>query len=74
MMEWRKMNMQYKSSTPMTWKLILEPVLKAYNLNNKVNKLLDYYEVSTNEKAREKAYSRALNLQKQSNKLMGISR
>jgi len=39
-----------------------------------VNKLLDYYEVSTNEKAREKAYSRALNLQKQSNKLLGISR
>ena len=66
--------MNYNSSTPMAWKLILKPVFKAYNLNNEVNKLLDYYEVSTNEKAREKAYSRALNLQKQSNKLLGISR
>ena len=68
------MIMNYNSSTPMAWNLILKPVFKAYNLNNKVNKLLDFYEVSTNEKAREKAYSRALNLQKQSNKLLGISR
>ena len=36
--------MNIKSSTPMAWELILKPALKAYNLNNKVNKLLDYYE------------------------------
>ena len=65
--------MQHKSSTPMAWKLILKPVFKAYNLNNRVNKLLDYYEVSSDPRKREQAYSRALNLQKQSNKLLGIS-
>ena len=67
--------MQHKSSTPMAWKLILKPVFKAHNLNNRVNKLLDYYEDhnSANE-IRDKAYSKALNLQKESNKLLGISR
>tara|TARA_Y100000296_G_scaffold61131_1_gene70906 strand:+ start:281 stop:487 length:207 start_codon:yes stop_codon:yes gene_type:complete len=67
------MNMQYKSSTPMTWKLILNPVLKAYSLNNKVNKLLDYYEVTGDRKTADKAYSKALVLQKKSNELLGIS-
>ena len=66
--------MQYKSSTPMAWKLILKPVFKAYILNNRVNKLLDYYEESNDDGKRNQAYSRALNLQKQSNKLLGISR
>ena len=65
--------MQYKSSTPMAWKLILKPVFKAYILNNRVNKLLDYYEESNDDRKRNQAYSRALNLQKQSNKLLGIS-
>ena len=65
--------MQHKSSTPMAWKLILKPVFKAYNLNNRVNKLLDYYEVSNDHRKRNQAYSKALNLQKESNKLLGIS-
>ena len=65
--------MNYKSSTPMAWKLVLKPVFKAYNLNNRVNKLLDYYEVSNDHRKRNQAYSKALNLQKQSNKLLGIS-
>ena len=65
--------MEYKSSTPMVWELILKPVFKAYNLNNRVNKLLDYYEVSNDHRVRNQAYSKALNLQKQSNKLLGIS-
>ena len=63
----------YKSSTPMAWKLILKPVFKAYILNNRVNKLLDYYEESNDARKRNQAYSRALGLQKQSNKLLGIS-
>ena len=67
------MNIQHKSSTPMAWKLILKPVFKAYILNNRVNKLLDYYEVSNDHRKRNQAYSKALNLQKQSNKLLGIS-
>tara|TARA_Y100001951_G_scaffold24760_1_gene19058 strand:+ start:261 stop:461 length:201 start_codon:yes stop_codon:yes gene_type:complete len=66
--------MSIKSSTPMAWKLILKPAFKAYNLNNKVNKLLDYYEDENDNRKCEQAYSRALNLQKQSNKLLGISR
>ena len=65
--------MSIKSSTPMAWELILKPALKAYNLNNKVNKLLDYYEDDNDARKCEQAYSRALNLQKQSNKLLGIS-
>ena len=65
--------MNYKSSTPMAWTLILKPVFKAYNLNNRVNKLLDYSEVVNDHRRRNQAYSKALNLQKQSNKLLGIS-
>ena len=65
--------MKYKSSTPMAWKLILKPVFKAYNLNNKVNRLLDEHEDGVDNRKCEQAYSRALNLQKQSNKLLGIS-
>ena len=65
--------MQYKSSTPMAWKLVLKPAFKALTLNNRVNKLLDYYEDGDNEIECEKAYSRALNLQKKSNKLLGIT-
>ena len=65
--------MMHKSSTPMAWKLILKPVFKAYNLNNRVNKLLDEYEDGDDSRKCEQAYSRALNLQKQSNKLLGIS-
>ena len=65
--------MNYKSSTPMAWKLILKPVFKAYILNNRVNKLLDYSEVTNDHRKRNQAYSKALNLQKQSNKLLGIS-
>ena len=65
--------MQYKSSTPLAWKLILKPVFKAYNLNNRVNKLLDEYEDGNDSRKCEQAYSRALSLQKQSNKLLGIS-
>ena len=65
--------MQYKSSTPMAWECVLKPVFKAYNLNKQVNKLLDFYEVSGDQRIRNKAYSKALKLQKQSNKLLGIS-
>ena len=67
------MNMNYKSSTPMAWNLILKPVFKAYNLNNRVNKLLDYSENTNDNRKCNQAYSKALNLQKQSNKLLGIS-
>jgi len=65
--------MQYKSSTPMAWKLILKPVFKAYVLNNRVNELLDEYEDGDDPRKCEQAYSRALNLQKQSNKLLGLT-
>jgi len=62
-----------KTSAPNAIELVLKPVIKAYSLNNKVNKLLDYYEDSTDKVKRDKAYSKALNLQKKSNKLLGIS-
>ena len=62
-----------KSSTPEVLNLILKPALMAYNLNNKVDKLLDYYEGNGNELRRNQAYSKALHLQKKSNKLLGIS-
>ena len=65
--------MKHKSSTPMAWNLILKPVFKAYILNNRVNKLLDEYEDGNDSRKCEQAYSKALNLQKQSNKLLGIS-
>ena len=72
-MKWRKMNMKYKSSTPMAWKLILKPVFKAYILNNRVNKLLDYSETINDQRISNQMYSKALKLQKKSNKLLGIS-
>ena len=72
-MKYRRMNKKYNSSAPMAWKLILKPAIKAYHLNNKVNKLLDFYEVTSNKKTADKAYSKALYLQKKSNKLLGIS-
>ena len=62
-----------KSSTPSAWNDVLKPALLAYNLNNKVDKLLDYYEGNGNEIRRNQAYSKALLLQKKSNKLLGIS-
>ena len=65
--------MNYKSSTPMAWKLVLKPVFKAYILNNRVNKLLDYSEVTNDHRKRNQSYSKALTLQKESNKLLGIS-
>ena len=73
MLKWRKVNMNIKSSTPMAWKMILKPAFRAYILNNQVNELLDFYEVNSDQRIRDKAYSKALNLQKQSNKLLGIS-
>ena len=72
-MKWRKMNMKYKSSTPMAWKLILKPVFKAYILNDKVNKLLDYSETINDQRISTQMYSKALKLQKKSNKLLGSS-
>ena len=62
-----------KSSTPSAWHDIVQPALIAYKLNNKVNKLLDYYEGNGNEIRRNQAYSKAFHLQKKSNKLLGIS-
>ena len=68
------MSMNCKSSTPKAWELIIEPVMRAYILNNKVNRLLDFHERTGNPKLGNKAYSKALALQKKSNKLLGISR
>ena len=65
--------MNYKSSTPMALKLIIEPALRAYILNDRVNKLLDQYEDGNDDRKCEQAYSRALNLQKKSNKLLGVT-
>ena len=65
--------MNYKSSTPMAWKLVLKPVFKAYILNNRVNRLLDYSDNTNDYRKCNQAYSKALYLQKQSNKLLGIS-
>ena len=67
------MNMEYKSSTPMAWKLILKPVFEAYILNNRVNKLLDCSELTNDNRKCNQTYSKALELQKKSNKLLGIS-
>ena len=67
------MNMKHKSSTPMAWKLILKPVFKAYILNDRVNKLLDYSETINDQRISTQMYSKALKLQKKSNKLLGIS-
>ena len=68
----KNMNM-CKSSTPAAWHDIIKPALISYKLNNKVNKLLDYYEGNGDEIRRNQAYSKALHLQKKSNKLLGIS-
>ena len=57
-MKWRKMNIQHKSSTPMAWKLILKPVFKAYILNNRVNKLLDYSETVNDQRISTQMYSK----------------
>jgi hypothetical protein len=65
--------MKHKSSTPMAWKLILKPVFKAYILNDRVNKLLDYSETINDQRISNQMYSKALKLQKKSNKLLGIS-
>ena len=65
--------MNYKSSTPMAWKLVLKPVFKAYILNNRVNKLLDYSEHTNDYRKCNQANSKALSIQKESNKLLGIS-
>ena len=65
--------MIYKSSTPMAWKLILKPVFKAYILNDRVNRLLDYSETVNDQRISTQMYSKALKLQKKSNKLLGIS-
>ena len=43
-----------KSSTPAAWHNIIKPALIGYKLNNKVNKLLDYYEGNGNEISRAK--------------------
>ena len=43
-------------------------------IDARVNELLDFYENGeNNDQEREKAYSRALNLAKKSNKLMGYT-
>ena len=65
--------MQHKSSTPMAWKLILKPVFEAHILNNRVNKLLDCSEQTNDYRKCNQTYSKALELQKKSNKLLGIS-
>ena len=62
------------SSAPGVYKLILKPVCQAMIIDIKVNKLLDFYEdAESSDSEREKAYSRALNLAKKSNKLLGFT-
>ncbi len=65
--------MKHKTSTPMAWKLILKTVFKAYILNDRVNKLLNYSEIINDQRISTQMYSKALKLQKKSNKLLGIS-
>ena len=66
--------MEIKSSTPGAYRRIIKPVSDAMIIDSKVNELLDFYEnVENNDQEREKAYSRALNLAKKSNKLMGYT-
>ena len=63
-----------KSSAPGMYHLIIKPVCDAMLIDTKVNELLDFYEdYENNDQEREKAYSRALNLAKKSNKLMGYT-
>jgi|19_taG_2_1085344.scaffolds.fasta_scaffold00843_10 hypothetical protein len=51
--------------------MVLKPVCDAMLIDMKVNTLLDFYDKSENNQERERAYSRALNLAKKSNKLLG---
>ena len=63
-----------KTSAPEAYRLIIKPVCDALIIDAKVNELLDFYEdYENNDREREKAYSRALNLAKKSNKLMGYT-
>ena len=63
-----------KSSAPGFYHQILKPVCDAIIIDARVNELLDFYENGeNNDREREKAYSRALNLAKKSNKLMGYT-
>ena len=63
-----------KSSAPGFYHQILKPVCDAVLIDVRVNELLDFYEDNeNNDQEREKAYSRALNLAKKSNKLMGYT-
>ena len=66
--------MEIKSSAPGAYRRIIKPVCDAIIIDSKVNELLDFYEDNeNNDQEREKAYSRALNLAKKSNKLMGYT-
>ena len=65
---------EIKSSAPEAYRQIIKPVCDAVLIDAKVNELLDFYEDSeNNDREREKAYSRALNLAKKSNRLMGYT-
>ena len=66
--------MEAKSSAPGVYHQVIKPVCEAILIDARVNELLDFYEDSeNNDQEREKAYSRALNLAKKSNQLMGYS-
>ena len=66
--------METRSSAPGFYHQILKPVCNAVVIDARVNELLDFYEDNeNNDQEREKAYSRALNLAKKSNKLMGYT-
>ena len=63
-----------KTSAPEAYRLIIKPVCDAVLIDARVNALLDFYEdYSNDDQEREKAYSRALNLAKKSNRLMGYT-
>ena len=67
-------SMEAKSSAPGAYYQIIKPVCDAVLIDTRVNELLDFYEdIENNDQEREKAYSRALNLAKKSNKLMGYT-
>jgi hypothetical protein len=64
-----------KTSTPGFWFGFFKPVCLAIELDSQVNKLMDFYENYNNDDAsRNKAYSKALNLAKRSNCLLGYSK
>ena len=68
------LSVKAKSSAPGIYHQILKPVCDAVIIDARVNELLDFYENGeNNDREREKAYSRALNLAKKSNKLMGYT-